>query len=134
VRRRDGTVLCWGSNEYGQLGDGTLESRDIPTPVEGLTSAAQLAVLDYQTCARLVDGTVACWGLGWSSQPVLMPDVVPGLSDVVDIAAGSYHVCVVRQDHAVLCWGGNDHGQLGIGSNASEQYPVQVTFPMEEAM
>ena len=29
----DGSVSCWGDNDYGQLGDGTMENRAEPTPV-----------------------------------------------------------------------------------------------------
>ena len=32
--RADGSALCWGGNETGQLGDGTNQNRLIPTPVE----------------------------------------------------------------------------------------------------
>ena len=31
---RDGSVSCWGSNEVGQLGDGTREPRRVPTAVK----------------------------------------------------------------------------------------------------
>jgi alpha-tubulin suppressor-like RCC1 family protein len=29
----EGRTLCWGSNQTGALGDGTLVSRSVPTPV-----------------------------------------------------------------------------------------------------
>ena len=32
----DGTVTCWGSNDSGQLGDGTTMNRGAPAPVEGV--------------------------------------------------------------------------------------------------
>jgi len=31
----EGRALCWGANRFGQLGDGTRESRAVPTPVDG---------------------------------------------------------------------------------------------------
>ncbi len=34
ARKTDGTVLCWGWNQYGQLGDGTTTDRLTPTPVK----------------------------------------------------------------------------------------------------
>ena len=47
-----GGVLCWGYNQYGQLGDGTTTQRVTPTPVSGLgTGVAALAAGRYHTCA-----------------------------------------------------------------------------------
>lgn len=44
ARRDDGSVWCWGSNTYGELGDGTVAPRTIPVPVVGVTDATQVAV------------------------------------------------------------------------------------------
>ena len=33
LTRSDGTARCWGRNNYGQIGDGTLLGRDVPTKV-----------------------------------------------------------------------------------------------------
>ncbi len=65
----DGTVECWGSNAYGQLGIGSTENEgDNPSevgkyPVVQLGhKALQLAAGDSHTCALLDNGTVMCWG------------------------------------------------------------------------
>ncbi len=61
----DATVTCWGANDIGQLGDGTLESREGPVPVAGLAGVATLAVGDTHACATLAgSGAVTCWGAG----------------------------------------------------------------------
>lgn len=57
-----GEVECWGWNDYGQLGDGTLTSRPSPVRVRGLVGAVAVAAHLRNTCALLRDGTVACWG------------------------------------------------------------------------
>lgn len=36
--RADGSALCWGGNEVGQLGDGTKQNRLIPTPVRPIVA------------------------------------------------------------------------------------------------
>lgn len=63
ARRSDGTVLCWGRNNRGQLGDSTTHSRSSPVPVTGLgVAATQITAGLLFACARCTDGTVSCWG------------------------------------------------------------------------
>ena len=59
----DGTMKCWGSNDYGQLGDGTTTNSTIPVEVSGITTATSIAMGRVHSCALLTDGTVKCWGL-----------------------------------------------------------------------
>jgi len=64
-----GGALCWGDNYWGQLGDGTHESRLTPTPVFGLTSGtAAIAAGSYYTCALTTGVGVRCWGNNASGQ------------------------------------------------------------------
>ncbi len=59
----DKSVLCWGNNEYGQLGDGTTDKRPKQAaPVVGLAGVAQISVGMTHACALLDDGDVKCWG------------------------------------------------------------------------
>ncbi len=67
-----GGVKCWGSNEHGQLGDGTTDNRSIPDDVVGLSNgAASLSAGVQHTCAVTDAGGIKCWGdnengqLGW---------------------------------------------------------------------
>lgn len=57
-----GTVQCWGANDAGQLGDGTMLDRDEPAPVVGIEDAVQIDVGVDFSCARLASGAVWCWG------------------------------------------------------------------------
>jgi alpha-tubulin suppressor-like RCC1 family protein len=63
-RKANGSVWCWGSNGNGEVGDGTTDTpRPSPLQVTALgTSAEEIAVGKYHTCARKVDGSVWCWG------------------------------------------------------------------------
>ncbi|MFA9271548.1 MAG: hypothetical protein ACEQSX_12465 [Baekduiaceae bacterium] len=138
--RADGTVGCWGSNFYGQLGDGTATHRRTPVTVSGLTDATAITAGGTHTCALRSGGTVACWGLNTSGQlgngettpgspvtPVSVPVPVAGLTNVVAITAGAAHTCALRASGAVLCWGWNGYGELGHGTTTSSSTPIEVT-------
>jgi alpha-tubulin suppressor-like RCC1 family protein len=65
----DGSAHCWGGNGSGQLGDGTLTSTDLPTPVSGLGSGSGVTLIAagaYHTCAVTADGAAHCWGSNMS--------------------------------------------------------------------
>ena len=64
ARKGDGTLWCWGMNNYGQIGDGGTADKKAPAHVQALgTAVAELATGGYHTCARKGDGSVWCWGL-----------------------------------------------------------------------
>jgi alpha-tubulin suppressor-like RCC1 family protein len=110
-------VLCWGSNEDGQLGDGTTTDRWTPVPVSGLASGVTaLAAGHYShTCALTTGSGMLCWGdNNWgqlgdgTTEQRLTPVLVSGLtSDVTTLAAGGSHTCAVTAGSGVMCWGGN---------------------------
>jgi alpha-tubulin suppressor-like RCC1 family protein len=136
-----GAVLCWGSNEFGQLGNGSTTSFTSPVQVVGLTSsAASIAAGSDSTCALMSAGAVWCWGdnsngqLGngtftQSAVPVQVMDPTGSapLSSVARIAAGQSHTCAVTSAGVALCWGDNSKGQLGNGTEIVSSLPVPVS-------
>ena len=63
----DGSVHCWGGNNSGQLGCGTTDSTDLPTPVSGLDSGiTSISAGAYHSCAVTSSGAVHCWGSNMS--------------------------------------------------------------------
>jgi alpha-tubulin suppressor-like RCC1 family protein len=137
-----GAVLCWGSNRYGQLGNGTTTNSSTPVPVSGLSGgvASITAGKDF-TCALMRAGTVMCWGYNFDGElgngattdshvpvPVMNAARNGALSGVAAIASGQYHTCAVTRTGTVLCWGLNDEGDLGQEpSLPNSTVPVPVT-------
>lgn len=114
----DGTVLSWGSNFSGQLGDGTTNPRPTRAPVVGLTDVVSVAVGGSSSLAVRGDGTVWAWGknrCGETGGPpdewtVVTPTQVQGLSDVVSIFADRDLSAAVRQDGSLWVWGCTEDG------------------------
>lgn len=126
ARLANGSVWCWGDNEWGQLGDrGASRHRTIPARVEfpaGVT-AVDLTAGGFHTCARLAPTqTVYCWGrndlrqlgagmvLGASSVPVPVSGLLPG---PWRLSAGLHHTCASVPSLGVFCWGHNALSQCG---------------------
>jgi alpha-tubulin suppressor-like RCC1 family protein len=64
----DGAVYCWGANESGQLGDGSLESSHVPVQVNLSGTARLIAAGASHACAVLDSGGVQCWGSNVAGQ------------------------------------------------------------------
>lgn len=132
-----GGLKCWGLNQNGQLGDGSLNQSNVPVDVIGLSSGVEsLALGDGHTCALTSAGAVKCWGRNISGQlgdgsttRSSIPVAVVGLeSGVIALAAGGPHSCALTSGGAVKCWGDNGFGELGVGSTTptSSNVPLAV--------
>lgn len=130
-----GGVKCWGSNSYGQLGDQTTQSRNIPVDVSGLSSGVLAVTGGFShTCALMTGGGVKCWGDNFYGQlgdgtttsknePV---DVIGLGGSAVGVSAGADFSCALLSTGTVKCWGNNFEGQLGNGTTQYSLSPVTV--------
>jgi hypothetical protein len=114
--------------------------------VTGLTGGvSQVVAALHDTCARMDDGTVRCWGECSTGtckefmdppqpEPKTIVDDETGLPlrGVAKIAGGyatsfepEMHFCALLEDETVRCWGSNAHAQLG--RPASRAWSLRAT-------
>jgi alpha-tubulin suppressor-like RCC1 family protein len=126
---RIGRVACWGGDQSGQLGDGTVSNPQTdPTPgfiSSGATDWTSVSAGAGHTCA-IRAGRVACWGFDGAGQlgdgtvgsPTTDPSpsqILSGATDWKTVSAGLDHTCATRAGR-IACWGGDGTGQLGDGT------------------
>ena len=132
------SVWTWGSNDSGQLGDGTLAGHAAPVRVTQIgTVHIAGAAAGYRFTAILgTDGSVWAWGADRYGQlgnaPAFGPATRPvhtigAGSGITQISAGAWHMVALKSDGTVLAWGDNTNGELGIGTTTPVSGPVQVT-------
>lgn len=131
-----GQAKCVGSNEYHNLGDGTVVDRLVPTPVTGLASGvAEVFVGSGVSCAVLTTGGARCWGdddygalMAGTKASAPIPGPVTGFATVgvQQISMGDFHACLLTTAGKVMCSGLNTSGQLGDGTLVNKRVPTKV--------
>ena len=139
-------LYAWGSNAYGQLGNGTTTNSSVPvavkiagTPLAGKT-IVQIAAGANHNMVLTSDGTVYAWGWNYHGQLgnntktnsntiVAVQTIGTPLAGkkIVKIAAGQGHSLALTDDGRVYTWGRNDTGQLGNNATTDAMLPVAVT-------
>lgn len=118
---------CWGSNAFGQVGDGTTTLRVKPAQVTGGDQFVSMSTTWGRSCGITAGGGVRCWGenangeLGNgnranSAVPVALSD---GGQTWAQVTTGNLATCASTTGGQVFCWGDNRYGQLGPAAGAS---------------
>jgi alpha-tubulin suppressor-like RCC1 family protein len=124
----NGTVIAWGENHYGELGDGTHLLRTTPVPVKGLSGVIAISAGEGFSEALLSNGTVMAWGhnaLGQVGDGTTVdkaePTLVGGVSEATAISAGRERSLARLKNGTVAIWGSNNKGELGINTRVGPQ-------------
>ena len=142
--KKDGTVWAWGSNLFGQLGNGESgpgTDKPYAIQVKGISQIIAIAVGDTHSMALTKDGRIWAWGANTNGRlgdgtsilrktPVLVKNELATntLTNINAIAAGDNHSMALRNDGIVLAWGKNDSGQLGDGSTSDRFVPIHCQY------
>lgn len=121
--RNDNTVVCWGKNDEGQLGNGSNEASSLPVQVSNLVGVTHLGRASSHNCAVTTGGDAYCWGANNSGElgdgtglDSIVPVGVVGLPPISQIQVGGVFVCALDLDGHVWCFGYNGLGRLGNGT------------------
>ncbi|MFC4120927.1 RCC1 domain-containing protein [Nonomuraea zeae] len=122
--RANGTLLSWGANNFGQLGNGTTSVTASFGPQQVIGGYGQVrAVAAGCGQSYLVDGSGKVWAWGDNSQAqvaftgsvVTQPQVIPGLVGMRDVAAGCAFGLALSSGGEAYGWGQYNSGQTGTG-------------------
>jgi alpha-tubulin suppressor-like RCC1 family protein len=133
---------CWGSNQFGAVGDGTTTDQLMPVEVSADLTGVDTSGATGHTCAIRSStasnpSSLWCWGnnaddalgagpgLGAFSATPLQVTALG--NNVKTVSTGVGHTCATLLDGTLWCWGHNDRGQLGDGTTVSRGTPAQVT-------
>lgn len=144
----DGAFYAWGSNDWGEQGQGTAGTsgaKALPTLVPAMAgkTVLNMATSGYHVAALTDDGQQWAWGLGSSGQlgdgmsgnepgqsyghysavPIAS---ATGLIKVLDLAIGGAHTLALNADLTYSSWGSNAGGQLGNGTTTLQSVPVDI--------
>jgi alpha-tubulin suppressor-like RCC1 family protein len=131
--KTDGTVMCWGENDHGELGYGSTYS-----PTNGVAhqvtlpasrSAVDISANGYHACALLDDANVFCWGNADHGATGPTPGaIVPLPAPSTSVAAGGFHSCAAQVNGQVRCWGYGSDGQInGVPQTPDSATPLLVS-------
>lgn len=129
----DGRGYCWGSNDRGQLGIGSVGRASTPTLIAAAQRFTSVAPGLSHSCALDAEGRAWCWGENSRGQlgdrtttSRDTPTRVVGEHEFRSIVAGASHSCGLDENGVAWCWGSGDAGQLGDGESQERSAPVAV--------
>ncbi len=135
--KSDGSLLAWGGNLVGQLGDGATASKLTPVRIGTENDWAEVGAGRYRTVARKTDGSLWAWGDNYFGQlgdgttinrstPVRIGIDNDWAKVATPISQVSHHTVALKTDGSLWAWGRNSYGELGDGTQVSRLTPVRI--------
>ncbi|MCX2746270.1 cutinase family protein [Arthrobacter sp. MI7-26] len=128
----DGSILAWGNNSYGELGNGSTVGSPTPVQVTGLSGVQTIRTRGLNVFALKPDGTAWAWGnndytqLGiGTTTDALVPTQIR-MANIQALSGGESFTVALTKDGFVGAWGDNSLGCLGNGTTISSAIPVEV--------
>jgi alpha-tubulin suppressor-like RCC1 family protein len=132
--KTDGTLWAWGSNSYGELGDGTsVSNRTIPTQIGNATNWLSISAGDgYYSIALKTDGTLWAWGRNNYGQlgdgtniNKNIPIQIGTENNWSKIATGNSFTIAIKSNGSLWTWGNNSY-TLGNGTTQTSSIPINI--------
>ncbi|MCL2823738.1 MAG: zinc-ribbon domain-containing protein, partial [Polyangiaceae bacterium] len=128
----DGMVWAWGSNGFGQLGNGSHSASCTPVSVSPFGIGASVSAGKRRTAAIRSDKTMHTWGIASIPEGAVRysassrPSQVGRSTHWAAVSVGSHHIVAIGGDGSLWAWGNNDHGQLGNGTTVARVSPFPI--------
>tara|TARA_B100000686_G_scaffold245604_1_gene254851 strand:+ start:1665 stop:3584 length:1920 start_codon:yes stop_codon:yes gene_type:complete len=126
-------LWAWGTNEYGEIGDGTLVAKSSPIRTNIGSDWLHIAAGIAHSAGIKPDGSLWTWGgndtgaLGdGSTVNSQIPTQVGTGTDWINTSAGSGFTLALNSGGALWSWGENSAGQLGDGTDVDKHSPTKV--------
>lgn len=129
--KKDGSLWTWGSNAFGQLGNGTKSHEGSLSPVRVMSNVAAVSCGGGHMAAIKDDGSLWTWGFNFfgqlgngtnedSSSPLKVMD------NVVAVSCGGSQMAAIKKDGSLWTWGCNLYGELGNGATEHSAKPIKI--------
>lgn len=134
--KTDNTLWLWGINQYGNLGDNTVDNKSSPVQtVAGGTDWKTVELGSGHAAAIKNNGTLWVWGkcdsgqLGnndTSTNQTSPIQTVAGGTNWKQVACGTVHTVAIKTDGTLWVWGSDAFGALGTNYSGAKSSPVQT--------
>lgn len=145
-----GSLFGWGSNDKGQVGNGSTETVNEPMNITGLLKLTdgehiiQVGTLGYHSLALTNTGRVFSWGdnengevgNGGAAVVVTPTDITANFDlddgdQITQLVVGWKQSFVLTKLGKIYAWGSNEYGQLGFGDNVTRRKPEQLSYAFD---
>lgn len=132
--KKNGTLWGWGSNSYGQLGDGSTTAKIAPLQIGTGTNWKSISSGNEHSLGIKKDGSLWAWGRNLYGQLIgngsfedqYTPLQIGTSTNWASVFASNEHSLAIQTNGTLWAWGVNSYGQLGDGTNVGKNTPIQI--------